>query len=253
MKKIINIGLILFCMIAFSIVSCEKDSFNKSSNSTGKGGSMARFAIVQNTLYVIDNQNLKVFDITTESDPQYLNDFFVGTNIETVFADGNFLYIGSRTGMYIYDITTPTNPQFLSQLIHVLSCDPVVTNDSLAFVTLRSGSNCRTSSMSNQLEIIDIKDKSNPTLLYSYQVDEPWGLAVDSCYLFICHGSQGIGVYNFNHLESIETMTRIPNIETYDVITNNKRLLVIGANGFYQFNYENIDSIYMISKIQVER
>ncbi len=237
----------------FCILSCQKETFDKSSSSTGKGGSMAKFTIVGNSLYVIDNQRLKVFDISDESQPLYVQDFFVGLNIETVFADGNYLYIGSQDGMYIYDISNPNIPQYLSRFAHIVSCDPVVTNDTLAFVTLRSGSNCRNSNMSNQLDIIDIKDKANPTLLYSYQVDEPWGLAIDSCYLFICHGTQGVRVYNFSRIDAIETIGRIPNIETFDVITHNKTLFVIGAKGLYQYNYQNIDSIFKISQISLER
>ncbi len=245
--------LSLLIVSLFLVFSCQKETFDKASSSTGKGGSMAKFTIVGNSLYIIDNQRLKVFDISSASNPVYVQDFFVGLNIETVFGDGNYLYIGSQAGMYIYDITNPSSPQYISRIVHILSCDPVVANDTLAFVTLRSGSNCRNSGASNQLEIIDIKDKANPTLLYTYFVDEPWGLAIDSCYLFICHGKHGLGVYNFNNLERIDTICRIPNIETYDVITNNKTLFIIGANGFYQYNYQNIDSIYKISQILIER
>lgn len=240
-------------LIVFLVFSCQKETFDKSASSTGKGGSMAKFTIVGNNLYIIDNQRLKVFDISISSNPVYVQDFFVGLNIETIFGEGNYLYIGSQAGMYIYDITNPSSPQYLSRIVHVLSCDPVVANDTLAFVTLRSGSNCRNAGSVNLLEIIDIKDKINPTLLYSYSVDEPWGLAIDSCYLFICHGVNGLGVYNITNLESIDTICRIPNIETYDVITNNKTLFIIGANGFYQYNYQNIDSIYKISQILIER
>ncbi len=233
------------------LFSCNKDSLNAVTNNTGQGGSMARFTIVGNYLYIIDHQNLKVFDINTPAVPQYLNDFYVGRDIETIFPKPPYLYIGSTTGMYIYSIANPANPEYLSELLHVLSCDPVVTNDSLAFVTLRSGTECRTNFSSNQLDIIDIKNKLNPQMLISYSMDEPYGLGIDSCYLFICHGKSGLGVYDFSDIYNVQLIKKIQNIETYDVIPFDKTLFVIGPSGFYQYNYANIDSIYLISKINV--
>lgn len=248
--KIKTIHLI-FTILFLGLISCAKDSLNNASNTTGKGGSMARFTIVGDFLYIIDNQNLKVFDIATPSNPQYLNDYFVGRSIETIFPNPPYLYIGSTSGMYIYSIANPAAPEYISELLHVVSCDPVVTNDSLAFVTLRSGSECRTNFTSNQLDIIDIRNKQNPVLLQSYPVEEPYGLGIDSCYLFICHGKSGLGVYDFSNVFDIHMIKLIPNIETYDVIPHNKTLFITGPSGFYQYNYANIDSIYFVSQINV--
>ena len=249
MKKKIQKITILFLISL--IISCQKDSLQYVQNTTGSGGSMARFTIVGNHLYVIDHQKLKVFDISIPSNPVYLNDFFVGRNIETIFPNPPYLFIGSANGMYIYSISNPAQPEYVSNLEHVFSCDPVVTNDTLAFVTLRSGSDCRTNSTSNQLDIIDIRSKNNPFYISSYSIQEPYGLAIDSCYVFICNGNYGLSVYDFSNPNNLQQINRINNIETYDVIPHNKILFVIGPSGFYQYDFNRIDSIFLISKINV--
>lgn len=238
------------CLLLFSVVfltRCEKDSQN--ANTTGKGGSMARFTIAKNHLYVIDNQNLKVFDVLQAETPVFITEINVGFSIETVFPYNNNLFIGSRNGMYIYNISNPDNPIFVTEVLHFISCDPVVVNDSLAFVTLRSGGDCRTTSNVNQLEIYNISNLNNPSLRSIHQMETPYGLGIDSNLLFICHGETGLGVYNISNVDSLSLIRKISGIKSYDVITHNKILFVIGETGFYQYNYMNPDSIYLLSQI----
>jgi len=248
MNKRIVFKLSALIVIIILAHSCSKD-YQYPNNATGKGGSMARFAIVADYLYIIDDQNLKVFNILQANAPVYLSDVHVGISIETVFAYKNKLFIGSQNGMYIYDITNPAVPQYISETTHFFSCDPVVVNDSLAFVTLHSGGDCRISSNVNQLEIFDITDVHNPSLIRTHFMNTPHGLGIDSCYLFLCHGDYGLGVYNFNNMITLDTLFYIHNIKTYDVIPHNKTLFVIGETGFFQYNYAQIDSIYLMSQI----
>jgi hypothetical protein len=236
------------------MASCHKENFNSSHRGTGKSGSMARFIIVGDQLYVIDNASLKVFDISSANDPEYVKEIGVGTDIETIFSHSNYLYIGSEMGIYIYDISDPLSPQYLSKLLHILSCDPVVTNDTLAFVTLFGGGDCRNNNSSiSQLDIIDIKNKENPQLLISHQLDSPLGLALDENYLFLCQGEYGFSVFDFSDIETLNLIYKNEDHHCYDVITNNKNLLIIGSDGLYQYDYQQIDSIYFISKINIER
>jgi len=239
--------LYFFITFLFILSGCVKDSQNQSTN--GKGGSMARFTIAKNHLYVIDDQNLKVFDVLQADTPVFITELNVGLTIETVFPYKNNLFIGSRNGMYIYDITNPANPVFITDMLHLISCDPVVVNDSLAFVTLRSGGDCRTSSNVNQLEIYNISNLNNPTIRAIHEMDSPYGLAIDSCYLFICQGKSGVGIYNYSKPDSLELIYQINDIEAFDVILNNKVMMVIGETGFYQYSYNNPDSVYLLSSI----
>jgi hypothetical protein len=248
--KIIGILVISFFMTLF-FAACDKAS--DSNQQTGTGGSMARFAIAHDHLYIIDNRNLKVFNIEQPGQPQYIHDVNVGRNIETIYPHKDMLFIGSESGMYAYDISNPENPVFLSQVNHVFSCDPVVVNDSLAFVTLRTGSDCRTGNDVNQLEIIDIKNISNPIVLSVFPMDTPHGLALDDTLLFVCHGDYGLGIYHIVSPLQIHELHRITGIKTYDVIPRNKVLFVIGDDGFYQYSYDNPYAPQLLSYIPVNK
>lgn len=251
-KKILLVGGFISLVIAlFFVVCCEKAIIDNI-QTTGKGGSMARFTISHDHLYVVDDKNLKVFNIEQANSPQYIRDIPVGLNIETIYPYKDYLFIGSEIGMYAYSIQAPDNPLFLSKIEHIQACDPVVVNDSLAFLTLRSGGDCRLGASANQLEIIDITDLKNLKVLKIYPMDTPFGLGIDGHLLFICHGDYGLGIYDFsNYRVSLNTIKRIYDLKTFDVIPFNKILFVIGETGFYQYSYANLDSIFLLSHIPV--
>jgi hypothetical protein len=57
---------------------------------------------------------------------------------------------------------------------HARSCDPVVVDDTLDYITLRSGTTC--DSILNNLEILNVKDISKPVLVVLYGMTNPHGL-----------------------------------------------------------------------------
>lgn len=69
--------------------------------SVDQGGSLARFKIVGEYLYVADYSNINIFDILNLEAPKVLDDLNVAWDIETIFNQGAILFIGGRQGMYI--------------------------------------------------------------------------------------------------------------------------------------------------------
>ena len=201
-KEIIYNTLLVF--FYFTIVaSCESDSGMQQPDSrSGVGGSTARFTISHGHLYTVDNSNLKVFDISTESNPIYAKDLNVGFGIETIFPRENNLFIGSREGMTIYDISTPNNPQYVSSFSHIYSCDPVVVEGDYAFVTLSTSNAC--SRGTNELQIIDISNLNSPNLVQIYPMLSPKGLGIDNGTLFIC--DDGLKVYDASNVNDIKLL-----------------------------------------------
>ena len=155
-----------------------------SAGGNGVGGSLARFAIVDELLYGIDQSTLRIFDISVPSEVDKINDVGVGWGIETIFPYGENLFIGANDGMYIFDNTNPTRPQFLSKFQHALACDPVYVDGNLAYVTLRDGTQCE--NFNNQLDVVDISNLSFPELLVTYPMHNPHGLSKAGSYLYIC-------------------------------------------------------------------
>jgi hypothetical protein len=216
---------------------------------TGIAGSMSRFSIVNNYLYAVNNSSIKTLDISAVNDPQLKNTIGIGWNIETIYPFKNKLFIGSSNGMFIFDISNPAAPAREGSVAHFRACDPVVADDTYAFVTLRAGTTCM--GTNNQLDVINVQNVMLPQLVKTYGLTNPHGLAKDGDLLFICDGSDGLKVYNKSNVLSLQLLDRVKNIHTYDVIAWNNRLLVVAKGGLYQYDYSNPSSLSLISKLAI--
>lgn len=230
------------------LFACSDDisnsDFAAEPSATGQGGSLARFAIRGNHLYTVDRNDLHVYDIADVSQPRKVNQLGVGVQIETIFPRQDKLFIGSQSGMFIYDIAQPTQPRFLSNYIHVVACDPVVADERYAYVTLRSINNV-CGNFTDQLDIVDITDLSNPFLHRTYPMTHPKGLGVDGNELFVC--DDGLKVFDISNVDSLVQKYHF-RIEANDVIPYRDHLMVIGDDGLYQYRYSG-DTIRLASEL----
>lgn len=210
-----------------------------SAESGGIGGSMSRFTAGDTYLYTVSSCDLKLFDITKPENPEPFAVVPIGWDIETVFPYEDKLFIGSERGMYIYDISEAGNPVKVSELEHVRSYDPVVTDGSYAFVTLRQrfqGDDSR-----NELLVIDLAIIENPILRSEYAMYGPYGLGVDAGFLFVCDGDAGLKVYTVDSLmdsePSVELVVWKSDLKTYDVIPYKGTLYLTGPEGVALYDY----------------
>jgi hypothetical protein len=218
----------------------------------GAGGSMASFTLLNNYLYTVSNYQLKTFDVSTPQNPVFKSEIIPGNwFIETIFPFKEKLFIGTRNGMYIFDASNGTNPTMISSFMHLRSCDPVVADDDHAFVTLRSGTQCE--GFANQLEIVNIKNLTAPSLVKKYDLTNPHGLSKDGNLLFICDGKDGLKVYDASNVSDIKLKKHVVGMETYDVIAWNKIALVVAKDGLYQFDYTDANDIRLISTIKLKK
>ena len=229
---------------------------NTSSSTTqteGIGGSMARFTLAQDHLYVINERDLVAFDIEQASKPTETQTTSVAEGIETVFPYGEHLFIGANDGMYIYSLTNPQKPQYVSQFRHAQACDPVFVQGEVAFVTLRDGTNCQ--NFINQLDVVDISDIRNPELIKTYPMEHPHGLSVRDSELYLCEGAHGLKAFDISDLQSIDQrqLAHVRGMHAFDAISlSAEHLLVIGEDGLYQFNTGEPADIEQISFFAVE-
>jgi len=250
-RYILFLGFILFFTW---LSSCEKGSSDTSSlpnggETAGQGGSMARFSIANDHLYLINKKDLFIYDITNSASPFEVGTLEVDFGIETVFSLKEKLFIGASNGVYIYDVSNPSNILFLSHYEHITSCDPVVANDEIAFATLNSNSACRWQTGTNQLDVIDIKNIVDPQLIDSYWMEDPKGLALDSIYLFVCNGIGGLEIFDVSNPYNLERISGVTGIHAYDAILNNDILILVGEDGLFQYNYANITQLELLSNI----
>lgn len=217
----------------------------------GMGGSMARFAIVNEYLYTVGTNDLSAFSIASANRPRFVGNKQVGMNIETIYPFKNNLFIGSSNGMFIYNISAPANPTLTGQFSHVRSCDPVIADDTHAFVTLRSGSACL--GFVNQMDVLKLNNVTNPSFIKTYQLTNPHGLSKDGNTLFICDGRDGLKIFNAANVENIQLLKTIGGIETFDVIAYNNVAIVVARDGLYQYDYSNLSNVRLLSKMAVNR
>ncbi|ARS41511.1 hypothetical protein CA265_18370 [Sphingobacteriaceae bacterium GW460-11-11-14-LB5] len=226
------------------------DVVANSSSSSGQGGSMARFTLMDDYLYTVGINNLSLFDVKTASNPTFLKVINLGWGVETIFPYENKLFIGTNRGMHIFSATDPANPVQLSTYSHVFACDPVVVQGKYAYVTLRTGNTCRQAS--NQLEVVDIEDPTKPKQIAVYPMQNPHGLSTSGNYLFLCEGNYGIKSFNITDKTKIgdNMLQHLSTIKSFDVIAGPKSLIVTGEDGVYQFNYNDAAKLRQLSLIK---
>lgn len=228
--------------------SCTKsDSVNSSSGNTGVGGSLARFTIVGNYLYIADLSYLSVYNITDPSHTSFVKNIFVGWNIETIFPNDNLLFLGSQTGMYIYSLDNPADPILKGQAQHLRSCDPVVAKDSFAFVTLKSGAPCGTAT--NGLYTYNIKNVTTPELISTLEIPSPAGLGYKDTTLFVCCESNGLAVINIKDEKHPVIKKMIATNTFYDVIVLNNTLVCMVKDGIDLYDITDVNNIELLKNI----
>jgi len=247
--------LFIICLIAFigiANLTCSKDAATTyaAASGTGQGGSLARFTIVGNCLYTVDNEKLKVFSIIDPANPILKKTIDAGFEIETIYPFKDKLFIGSTSVIHIFSIDDPENPQKLSTAISptvMRRCDPVVAKDSVAFATLRTNGPC--GGMESKLVAFDIKNITNPIQRASISVSEPYGLGYADTILYVCDRYQGLLIFNIKNAYNPGLINSISGNWYLDVIPYYNTLICWVSDGVILYDISNPASPKFIAKI----
>lgn len=229
-------------------------STSSQGNSFGIGGSMARFGLNGDMLYTVDSKMMHIFNVANDDQINQKNKQEAGLDIETMFIHDGHMFLGTMSGMLVYSLAEPENPVKIHSYSHVRSCDPVVVQDHIAYITLRGGNEC--GHIVSKLDILSLgQNYKSSTLLYSYNMQEPYGLGIDDEILFVCDGQEGLLIYEASDLATIKQkkIAQFPDIDAFDVIPFNDYLFMIGKDGFYQYDYSNLQDIQQVSFIEVKK
>lgn len=244
----ILIPALLLCFLA----ACDKASGDNglSPNSgTGQGGSLARFTISGNYLYMVDSRKLYTYSLGNGANPVKSNEQNIDMDIETIYAYGEYLFIGSGSAMYIYSLGDPGYPTRQSMASHVRACDPVVANDSMAYVTVRSGSTC--GGTTDALMVYDVRNVLGPILKKTVNLTNPYGLGMHNNLLFVCDGTAGLKVFDIS-VPTSPTLKKTLTSATYkDVIPTDDLLVCMVEGGMILYEYDNTGDTYLIEKSRI--
>jgi len=251
MKKITQYTLILCLAFAgvSGIISCSKDASesNAIAPGTGTGGSLARFTISNNHLYVVDSRMLYTFSISDPNNPVKVNSANIGFDVETIYVWKDKLFIGSRDAMYVYSIADPGAPSLLGTASHVRACDPVVANDTTAYVTVRSGSNC--GGDINALYVYDVSNVLQPMQRNVVNLKNPWGLGIQDNTLFVCDGAGGLKVFDITEAYYPTQLGTVTGATFYDCIPDGNLLICMIEGGVAIYDISNRNNISLQAKI----
>ena len=216
---------------------------------TGVSGSITKFSIIQNHLYVMEGNRLYPINIGNPLSPQGTTPVVIWREVETLFAYNNHLFMGTTTGMLIYSVSNPNQPNQIGVINHAQACDPVVVKDNYAYVTIRSGNICGQNI--NQLDVIDVSNYAQPILKETFQLVNPHGLGIDNNLLFICDGSAGLKIFDATNPLTVgnNLMHQFNNINAIDIIPHNNVAIMISSDGISQYDYTNPAQIQFLSKI----
>jgi hypothetical protein len=226
----------LLIIIAFAVLQsrCGKEMNSADGKISGAGGSLARFAIIGSYLYIVSQSDLDVFDMSDPTKPVLKKTVPVGFMVETIFPFNDKLFMGGEFGMYIFSLEQPDNPRKEGSVQHLRSCDPVVANDSLAYVTLTRQSRC--GGGINALHVYAVKNIMNPVLLYEQEMKSPGGLATKQNALYVCQAENGLAIFDLKNPKRPAMIQELKDEAYYDVIPYGNLLIAYIKDGISFFD-----------------
>jgi len=226
-------------------------SANAAASSKGVAGSMAGMVLMKDNLYAItEMHSVGIVDISNAAVPKLDSNFFAGYDLQTIFPFEDKLFLGSAVGMFMFDVSDPKHPVSLGEFTHGQACDPVITDGNYAYVTLHSGDGC--GGDANELHVIDVKDLLHSTLVKTYPLTKPTGLSKDGDLLFVCDGDV-VKVYNAASPGALQLLKSITSEEPYDIIAANNNAMVVCNDGLYQYDYNDINNIRLLSFLPIKK
>lgn len=250
---------LLFTFSLCFLLSCESElglgSLDAVDSTTE--GSYANMIIIDNFMYVINDERLKTFSVEDSSNPELLSDQSVGFNIESLLHYKGSLFIGSPQAMYIYEIDGQGIPRSTSvteyQLFGDGFCanDPIAADDNNAYASLstRLNTECTRNVSTNEIRVFDIEDLTAPVQITSVEMDSPRGIALDGNYLFVTEAQTGLKVLDVTYPSNPELIYHFDGFQAFDVIANDGLLLVVGPHKIHEYDYSDITNMTYLSEI----
>ena len=133
----------------------------------------------------------------------------------------------------------------------MFGCDPVVVEDDIAYVTVRSGTFCGQDA--NELIIVDVSNVKQPKHLVTYNMKSPKGLGIDGKTLFVC--DDGLRIFNTEDPLTImhkdNVLAHFKDMDGFDVIPFDNILMMIASDAIYQYDYSNLQNIKQLSRLPI--
>lgn len=207
-------------------------------------GTLNKITTMNDYAYVVGHSDIFVFT-TSGQNLDFVNRITTeSSDIETIYPYEDYLFLGTQSSMELLSTSNPENPSHVSVYWHPTSCDPVLPNGEVAYLTLRSADNSGCAGDDNTLEVIDMSNETEPTVLNSVVLDAPYGMGIDGNYLWVGQGNYGLSLFNNTDPSSPQLIKTFAGVNAYDVIPNPyvpNAIYITGNHGMelYNVDYSN--------------
>jgi hypothetical protein len=207
-------------------------------------------------LYLVNDSQIKTFDVTDSKNPVLLNTTDLGDEIESLYHYDGLLLVGSSSRMYILEINEKGIPERKNITpyynLTVCSKDPIVARNDIAYVTLSSVDIpvCDRPEL-DELRVYDIQNIERPILLERIDMSKPKGMGFGKKYLFVCDQEDGLVIFNIEDPKSPVLSSTLEGFNAFDVIIRNNILIVACLNELRQYDITDEDNIKFLGTIQI--
>lgn len=222
-------------------------SSGKSGDGIGANGSLPRFAIADDKIFIPTESEMFMYSLATLGNPVRALPEYSLYDLKTISVSGKYMFLGTYYYSHLVDITSPLSIQPLLYFDEVYSCSPFAVDDTLIFSTSRTGTFCGSSS--NILSVISISDIQNPRLLKEYQMTAPLGFVKEGDILFVCDTYSGLTIYDASDPLTMTIIKTYPEINAHNVLIYNDILVLLSNDGIYQYDYSDLQNITLLSSI----
>ncbi len=207
-------------------MGCAETDYATTPQSGGAASSYAVFAAIDTFLYYVDGYDIVTMSIAKPDSPFVLTTTPIAWDLETLFPTEKYLFVGGQSGMYIMErLADPAAPTHIGTFQHAQACDPVVVQDTLAYVTLRSGNAC--GAARDVLLSVSIANPAAPKLLDELPLSTPYGLTVADTLLFLARGYGGLTLCSTAHPDSLSVVQQWSEPVCKDFIWSDSTLYVM--------------------------
>ena len=198
-------------------------------------GSTARYAIIKNTLHILNSKEISSYALNDPLQPALISTQSIQQG-ETLFPMNNYLLVGTSSAVLVYGANSTGSLNYISRLDHTTQCDPVVAKGNYAYATLRSAAGCGWGNRSALL-VADISNIKDPRQVQNYAMSAPKGLGIAGNKLVVTDGTQGVKIYSLINPASPAYKESIDLKNGNDVLCiDDTHVLITSDQGIHQYN-----------------
>ncbi len=241
-----------------AIVNSVDSTFTTGGLSHGlSDAAIAQFTILDGKLYALNQENLRVFDLTNPLQPEAIASHFIGLDILKLGNYENAMTTSNFYSSLVLDVSNGATPSVINSVPMASACDHIAFKGDLVFISKNTGNECYAERNELIVTGTPVYDLSN--IVGNYPMNDPRGMAIRGDYLLLCDGANGLKIFDISEEGRVaeNLVANAKNVYAYDVLTVDStanQIIVIGADGVYQYEFQgqaNGDPLFL-SKISFE-